>query len=280
MIKIVMCVRNRLAITRKSIEALYRHTKSPFQLHIYDNISTYKVKDHFQYFWKLYEQGNITKVTFNTEASTYNAFSKAVAINSFGHDHEQDPNKDKCDFITMIDNDMIVTPNWDETVKDISFYIDKHNLNNIFITTQYPGGMKKIIDLPNEYKENKIAIGKLGGSGFWNVKTDFFKKVGYLDIKMLIGQNKRHDQLYWRLLDKASGGENYIIGTDKRLVYHLGGLAGSVCNMLTKHKAQKTKPENTRLKELEFKEVDDKIDKMSFDEFYNMVQRETKYHGW
>ena len=95
-----------------------------------------------------------------------------------------------------------------EYIGDINNQIDsktgltrKDILEKEYSISEYKNLLRNIekhnIKLYNEYKENKIAIGKLGGSGFWNVKTDFFKKVGYLDIKMLIGQNKRHDQNSW-----------------------------------------------------------------------------------
>ena len=113
MIKIFISVRNRLAITQKCITAIKRHTKIKHQIYIYDNASNYLLQDHFLYFYNLYKSGQITQVTFTTEQSTFNAFSKASTCNFFGQQHEQDPNKDKYDFLIMIDNDVILAPKWD-----------------------------------------------------------------------------------------------------------------------------------------------------------------------
>ena len=117
MFKVMMTVRNRLAITIKAVEALYKHSSIDFQLYIYDNLTNYKIKEHFEYMWKLYETGLASQVTFNTKKSTFNAFSKAAASNQFGRLHQEDPNKDKYDFLTFMDNDIIVMQDWDLTIK-------------------------------------------------------------------------------------------------------------------------------------------------------------------
>ena len=73
MIKIFLSVRNRLAITKKCIEAIERHTELPYHLYVYNNQTNYKVEEHWRYFQTLYEQGRISQVTFNTNESTWNA---------------------------------------------------------------------------------------------------------------------------------------------------------------------------------------------------------------
>jgi len=276
MIKIAMCVRNRLGITKKAIEALHKHTNGKFQLYIYDNISTYRVKEHFQYFWKLYEQGAITQVVFNTKNSTHNAFSKCSSTNEFGLNHEQDPKKDNYEFLTMIDNDMIVTPGWDDEIRKLWDSVESYKLDHVFVVGQHPGGTKHRFGGPYKSGDTPFHVGKLGGSGFWNVRPNFFRQVGYIDLQQVVGLHKKHDQTYWRLLNKASGGKGYIASLEKKLVFHLGGMVGSVCNNLTKTNI----PEQKKLKIIEFKESDEKIENMDFDEFYNMVKANKGYHRW
>ena len=266
MIKIFLSVRNRLGITVKCIEAIRRHTTSPFQIYVYNNQTNYLVEEHFNYFCKLYQKGVVAQVTFNTDASTFNAFSKASACNMFGLQHEQDPQRDKCSFILMLDNDIILTPGWDVYVKDAWKYVTNKGLSHIKVIGQLPGGIKSKIEHHDIRKELKGIAGVLGGSGLWAVKNNFFRDVGYLDLRLLVGQNKRHDQLYWQLLQKVSPGKPYIMGLDKKLGIHCGKLCGSVCNTLTRNKNKQT-----NLDLIKFEDSDKSIRKVDFDSFYNKI---------
>jgi hypothetical protein len=266
MIKIFLTVRNRFGITVKCLEAIKRHTTTPYQIYVYNNQTNYMIDEHFKFFCKLYSKGLITQLTFNTDDSTFNAFSKASSCNSFGVQHEQDPNKNDYDFLLMIDNDIILTPGWDEHLLTAWKYVKKNKLNNIKVIGQLPGGIKSKLE---EYKINDKMIGRaghLGGSGLWSVRTNFFTDVGLLDLKQLIGQNKRHDQLYWQLLHKSSGGKSYIMGIDKKLGIHCGKLCGSVCNVLTRQKSK-----DKSLDCINFMESDENIRNMSFEEFYQKI---------
>ncbi|MHA1815451.1 MAG: glycosyltransferase family 2 protein, partial [Candidatus Heimdallarchaeaceae archaeon] len=146
MIKIFMTVRNRLEITKKAIEALERHSVLKYQLYVYDNQTNYLIEEHFEYFMRLYSEGKITQVTFNTDASTFNAFSKASSCNAFGLQHNQDPKKDSYDYLVMLDNDIIVVPNWDAKLKRGWEFVTKSKLNNIKVIGQLPGGIKNRTD--------------------------------------------------------------------------------------------------------------------------------------
>lgn len=266
MIKIFLTVRNRLAITMKCIESIRRHTKGPYQIYVYNNQTNYMIGEHFKYFGKLYEKGIVTQVTFNTNESTFNAFSKASACNMFGLQHEHDPKKEETTHLLMIDNDIILTPLWDENVKKAWKYITDHKLHYIKVVGQLPGGIKR---KEVEYKIDNDTIGRagvLGGSGLWCVKSNFFKDVGYLDLRQLQGQHKRHDQLYWESLKKASGGKPYIMGINKKLGIHCGRLCGSVCNTLTRlsHK-------NKSLDCINFADSDKKIMEKDFDTFFKEI---------
>jgi hypothetical protein len=268
MIKIFLTVRNRLGITIKCLEAIKRHTTIPHQIYVYNNQSNYLVEDHFKYFCKLYMKGLITQVTFNTDASTFNAFSKASACNMFGLQHEQDPKKSETDFILMLDNDIILTPDWDQLLLRAWKYVKKNKLNHIKVIGQLPGGIK------HKNEEHRITedlighAGMLGGSGLWSVRSNFFTDVGLLPLNQLVGQNKRHDQLYWQLLQKASGSRHYIMGLDKKLGIHCGSMAGSVCNVLTRNRTTKG---NKKLNLICFEEADNAIKRMDFDTFFEKI---------
>lgn len=269
MIKIFLTVRNRLGITQKCLESIFRHTESPYQIYVYNNQTNHLLPDHFKYMLKLFNKGLLTQVTFNTDNSTFNAFSKATACNMFGLQHEQDPNKNKYDFLLMLDNDIILTPNWDHYLLRAWKYVNKNKLHNIKVIGQLPGGIKK---KDQEHKIVDDLIGKagmLGGSGLWSVRPNFFTDVGYLPLQQLVGQNKRHDQLYWQLLQKSSKSRHYIMGLNKKLGIHCGRMAGSVCNTLTRQKNKKE-----ALKKICFEESDEKIRGMEFKEFFKLISND------
>jgi hypothetical protein len=209
----------------------------------------------------------IAQVTFNSDTSTFNAFSKASACNMFGLQHEQDPKKDDCSFILILDNDIILTPKWDKVIQQGWNYVKQKNLNYIKVIGQLPGGIKSKSE---EHKISQDLIGRagvLGGSGLWTVRSNFFTDVGLLPLNQLVNQNKRHDQLYWQLLAKASPGKHYIMGVNKKLGIHCGKMVGSVCNVLTRQR-----PQNRDLNAINFKKSDDVIRSMDFDTFFENIQ--------
>jgi len=268
MIKIFMTVRNRLAITKKCIAAIQKHSTIPYQLYVYDNQTNYKLDEHFKYFSKLYNKGLVTQVVFNTNASTFNAFSKAASCNMFGLLHQQDPEKNKYSFLLILDNDIILTPKWDQKLAAAWKHVTKNNLNNIKVIGQSPGGVK--------YKKEVVKIndklsgrtGKLGGSGLWSVRPNFFEDVGLLDLSKLVGFDKKHDQHYWRLLERSTGGKPYILALSHKLGIHCGKMSGSVCNILTR---SRSKNDNQKLDLIKFENAENRIDKLKFDEFFKSI---------
>ncbi len=272
MYKIMITVRNRLAITKKCIKAIRLHSKLPHQIYIYDNLTNYKLKDHFDYYHELMTKGHIAQVTMNTATSTFRAFSKAAACNEFGALHEQDPNKDNIMFLVFLDNDIIVTPGWDKALRAAWKEVKNHKHTNVKVIGQRPGGIKNGQKLPHKIAGVDAVIGKLGGSALWCVRNDFFRDVGYLNLKELVNHNKRHDQLYWRKLAQSTNGQRYILGLAKKLGIHCGRVAGSVCNVLSR-KANKGN--------IQFKVQDDNINSMNFDTFYKKIcDRKELHNDW
>ena len=269
MYKIMLTVRNRLGITKKCIRALKLHSKLPHQIYIYDNLTNHNLDEHFKFYNKLMSKGQVAQVTFNTATSTFNAFSKASACNNFGAVHEHDPNKDNIAFLVFLDNDIIVTPGWDKTLKIAWKEVRKYKLNNIKVIGQRPGGIRNGQKLPYQIAGHHAITGKLGGSGLWCVKNDFFRDVGFLDLKELVNHNKRHDQIYWRKLSHAANGDRYIVGLRTKLGIHCGRIAGSVCNALTQN----------RHKDITFEKQNTSIDKMNFDDFYKYIRDKKELHN-
>ena len=275
MIKIFLTVRNRLAITKKCITAIQKHTTIPYQLYIYDNQTNYKIEEHFKYFSGLYKDGLVTQVVFNTNESTFNAFSKAVACNMFGLLHQQDPEKDKCVFLLMLDNDVIVTPGWDQILVSAWKYVKKNKRTDIKVIGQSPGGVKNKKEVITINKKLSGRSGKLGGSGLWSVRSNFFEDVGLLDLRKLVGHNKKHDQDYWLLLNKSTNGKPYILALNRKLGIHCGRMAGSVCNRLTRVKGNMKQ----KLEFIKFEKLEDKIDNVDFDEFFKTIYNNKELVG-
>lgn len=269
MIKIFMTVRNRLAITKKSIEALYTNSKIPFQLYVYNNCTKQRLKEHFEYFYKLYSAELVTQLTFNSEESTFNAFSKAAASNQFGRLHLEDPNKNKYDFLLFLDNDIIVLPGWDSILKSAWDDVNRLKMRDIKVIGQLPGGIRHTKHSPRPIATFNAQIGKLGGSGFWSVRPDFFNDVGFLDLSLLVGLHKKHDQHYWSKMNAATNGREYIMGLKKKLCIHCGKLAGSLCNTLKNggvDNLEKSRPI--------FDKAEKRIENMDFDEFMKLIEND------
>lgn len=266
MFKIFLSIRNRLSITKKALEAIFRHSSIIPEIYIFDNCTNYRIKEHFNYFRELYEEGKICQVTFNTEKSTFDAFSKAVASNQFFLNHLQDPKRDQYDFLLILDNDVIVTPNYDKILSQAWKEITKLKMTNIKVIGQLPGGIKGKELLPQKISGFMAKAGKLGGSGLWSVRPSFPQDVGLLNVQQLVGLDKKHDQLYWRLLDISTDGKPYILGLGTKLGIHCGRWTGSTCNLLTAYRNSPNK-----LEMIKFEEAEKKIDVMTFEEFYQMI---------
>lgn len=273
MYRVMITCRNRLAITTKCITAIRKYSKLQHQIYVYDNLTSHKIHEHFMYFSLLYEKGIISQYTVNTKESTFGAFSKAMSCNQFGLNHEQDPNKDQIDFLVFLDNDcIIVQDGWDQIIKQAWSDVTKHGLKDIKVIGQLPGGIMKKKDLPSPIAGLKAKTGTSGGSGFWTVRSTFFREVGYLDVKPLIGHDKKHDQNYWSKLGKLTNGKDYILGLDKKIVIHTGGMAGSICNTLTRNKKINLK-KGTNVSELiKFDHAEKEIDSMTFEQFIEKIK--------
>lgn len=267
MYKIFLSVRNRLAITKKCIAALQKHSELEHQIYVYDNCTSHEIEQHFLFFSELYKNNLISQVTFNTTDSTFNCFSKAVSSNQFGLNHEMDPYKDRVQFLVFLDNDILVAPGWDTIIANAWDDVKKEkNTYNIKIITQYSGNIKDDTDLIGKmFGGYPARIGVRGGSALWALRNNFFTDVGFLDIRNVYGINKRHDSEYWKLLSKSSGGKPYILGLKTIIGTHCDQYIGSICNILSNRLL------DNKEDMIKFNEAERNIDIMSFDDFYAMV---------
>jgi len=273
MIKVCITVRNRLAITKKCIESLLKFSVYPLSIHIYDNLTNYRFNEHLEYYMNLYTDCLIDKFVINSQQSTFSCFSKAVAFNDFGFNHNQDPDKDKVQFLLLIDNDMLVKPQWDVYVNIIMQRIkDDPQFQNIHIVTQEPGG---VTDKKRSIEINGIKcwFGTHGGSGFWCLRPTFFDDIGFLDLKLVQGINKKHDQNYWKKIGHKIRGNEYSLSIEKPLALHTGPLfSGSVCNELTKNGKDHDG--------IKFENLDKSLEEISFMDFYEKIKDEPRCINW
>jgi len=265
MYKIFLTVRNRLSSTKKCIEAIKRHSKLEYQLYVYDNITNYRIDEHFEYFSKLYKDGDITQITFNTKQSTFGAFSKAVACNMFGLQHQQDPNKYKCDFLVILDNDTCVCENWDDTLLMGWKEIKRRDLNNIKIITNYSSGLIAPRKLNFKINDYEVYVGRYSGSSLWCIRENFFEDIGFLNLERLVNINKKHDQYYWNKLRSSTGCDEYIAGLKTRLSIDFSSMSGSVCSTLSSDLDNKEDI-------IKFERGEEIIDDMNFEEFYSHIK--------
>ena len=129
------------------------------------------------------------------------------------------------------------------------------------------GGIKNSHQTQQKIAGFSAKTGVCGGSGFWCVKNDFYRDVGFLDLNLLTGLNKKHDQMYWNKLYQSTNGKDYILGLDHKLCIHTGSMAGSVCNTATRNKNAKNLNEL-----LKFEESEKAIDEINFDSFYELIK--------
>jgi hypothetical protein len=270
MYKIFLTCRNRLSMTKKAITALEKHSRYPHQIYVYDNLTSYLLMEHFVYWGLLFEKNIISQVTFTSAESTFNAFSKAATNNFFALQHEQDPNKDTYDFLLIMDNDIIVDPDWDDKVMRAWKDIRKRGLSHIKIVTQFGNGMMDSTPLSGGICGKDANVGSKGGSAFWSVRPNFFTEVGMLNLTSLVNLSKKHDQQYWKKLEKIVIGKPYIVGLKENLFTHCGGIAGSICNRLSKNNT--LNPEE-KIKLISFEDQERDIDSMEFDEFYERIKK-------
>ena len=85
----------------------------------------------------------------------------------------------------MMDNDITEGAGCDSKIKMGWNFVRKNNMKNIKVIGQRPGGIKNLTKEKHYIGKEKMVgrIGMLGGSGLWSVQPNFFKDVGFLEVK-------------------------------------------------------------------------------------------------
>jgi len=284
-IRVMISTRERLEYTIKCIQALERFTKNDLEIFLFDDRSKENLAERFQYYKYLVENNKIAHLEILPSDSkiSFNTFGKAVSWNIFGYISSFMFPEQYFDWILLIDNDIIVRKEgWDtkliETWRRINQYKE---LKTIQVVTQAPGGImgeKLEFDLEDGYK---IRVGSAGGSGFWFLKKDYFKNMGLLPLKFLIGKSKGHDQLSWQLHQLRTNSRRYVAGLWDKLALHIGHNR-SICNYLTWGREKKTAPGDKiradRIKEAIEKE-ENKLKQISLDEVIKKYDKR-EYQRW
>ena len=76
-------------------------------------------------------------------------------------------------------------------------------------------------------------------------------------------------------MEKASGGQQYIMGIQTKLGIHTGPATGSVCNRLNKNRSN---PKKATL--IKFEHQEKKIEEMNFEEFMDYIKQRRLASGW
>ena len=266
-----------MAITKKCIEALERFSTLEHHIYVYDNLTTHKLWEHADYFARLLESKVISQVTFNSADSTFNAFSKIVSCNQFGRSHEEDPRKDEYKYLMIMDNDIIVKPGWDIIFKEAWSYVNKSPLlrKHIKIISQLPGGFLQCKRYSRKIASYEAYTCIGGASSFWSIRSNFFRDVGFLDIKESIGQSKFHDFKYREILDRNNKDAKigYGLALDAPMAFHVGGIYGSICDML--HIGN-----GDRIKGAEFKEDERVVSSLTLDDLIDKYANNSLCINW
>jgi hypothetical protein len=168
-------------------------------------------------------------------------------------DREINKSKKELHYFLLIDNDMLVGPNWDKYF--VSAVIPKHpNYSCVFYCVKYPGGIpvgardserrENVHNIfnPDEKFEVAYAYGG-GGSGFWFMGADMISKHRWGIPEVLNTHNKfkKHDTTMWEVINRqfSSNKVRFVSAVippnpeENPLVIHLGPIVGSMCNTLT-----------------------------------------------
>jgi len=277
-LSVLLTTRDRPILTQKCIESIHRTSKlfKEVNIYVFDNLSNPDIK-RLGLFSKLLKEEQIKYYSYDTSASLCDCFGKAIIYNRWinmmemEHDiREVTKTNSLKDYYILIDNDMILGPDWDK------FFITANNEllskePDIHFLVKYPGGLtEKNINKPSSNKYKLITPDNIefeamctswgGGSGFWFMNYEQLCKTKWESKHFYNVYNrfKRHDTVSWcRINDKRLKFTNYVAGikppTDNPLVLHMGGvLECSMCLSLEDKKPmdyKRAKP-NFLIKEL------------------------------
>lgn len=257
----IVC-RDRLTLTAKTINSILQSSSvfSEINISCFDNYSEL-VPERMEFFYNLLKNEKIKYYSYEKAYSTANCFPKVVCFNRWidimNLKYNIEDIDSKKEFYLLIDNDMILMPEWDTYFLSL-FEMENSDrfLKDIHFVCPYPSGIvsKNIdsnnipqspqfrkFDLKNNYNSDKfkfITSNGGGASGFWFMNHKMLNSVkwDYGDIIEVKGRFKRQDKNTWKIIKRKNGNYMHYVGTIEQqsklpLIIHLGGgiTDGSIC---------------------------------------------------
>jgi len=255
-LSVLLTTRDRNILTQKTIESLHVNSSmfDEINIYVFDNLSE-PCLERFKIFSNLLKLGRIKYYSYDTSTSLNDCFGKAVVfrrwIDMMNIEAMIRRNKglgmNLENYYALIDNDILVGPEWDKYFVPANQMIDKKEPQIHFIVKS-PGGVPTGARERAVFYDYKNANGLQckvltanagGGSGFWFMNFKQLQQLKWNDSDLLhtYKQFKRHDTTTWNMIKSKLGGKNYVAAVippeDNPLIIHLGGLGiGSICNNL------------------------------------------------
>lgn len=255
---IMISARDRNNLTLKTIESIRLNSKrfDDIIIYVFDNLSK-DINNRMNIFSKLLEENIIQYYSFDTKCSTTSCFPKSILFQRWLQMIKIDiqiKTIKKLDsnfkhYFALIDNDMILCPDWDRYFIAACDQITKYEPNIKFLV-KFPGGVnqnnskKYRLECKDKYTEaNQFDVfcnNHGGSSGFWFMSYDMLKDLEW-PIELLSDSHlkfKKQDVFTWKFLNEKYPNKNYVAAVGPPndtypLVLHLGLKLGSICNSLS-----------------------------------------------
>lgn len=228
-----------------------------FEISLMDNL-TGRYKSRQEMIDRLFLDEYITYYSQDTKTSTQNCFPKPYlherwrlmvnqTINIRKAEGVFDPDRE---FFVLIDNDMLFGDGWDKYF--ISAFTQVKPIHkDIQFAVKSPGGvvsrareLGSTFKIPNLFSQDEgfdVNVASFGGgSGFWFMNYETFNNINWEPqefVNIFKNHYKKHDTTMWAKLIHRYKGNPYVLGVippdpENPLVLHLGGVTGSLCNVL------------------------------------------------
>jgi len=276
--------RDRTVLTLKCIESIHGTSKlfTDINVYVFDNLSNMDIS-RMNMFSKLLATNQIKHYSYDTSQSTYDCFPKPIIFRRWASmmiDQYELYNKigkepNIKDVYMLLDNDMILGPDWDSYFITALDNILKYSKEIKFIV-KYPGGIPlkfrehaPSFKLTNRYKNNEefevITSNFGGGSGCWVMDIKMLKYLTWSieEISKTLGKFKGHDTATWARIRKEFNDTQYVAAVKPRnldtnpLIIHMG--AGSMCMSLNKNEygtaRSKFSGEESKYRDMSYSEI-------------------------
>lgn len=297
--RLYVCIpcRDRIILTQKCIESLWETTKlfNEIFIYVFDNKSDLD-NDRLSIFQELLKTHKIQYYSYDTEYTLFNCFGKSVVFQRWIdmmliQKEVRDFKKVDPQFMhyyMLVDNDFIFGLNWDSYFITVADKISDYNKDTHFIV-KFPSGIHvdrksmnetNSIILRNNFTNQPFKVyfsSKAGSSGMWFMTSEMLKllKWKYYHFEHTFNSDKKHDTGTWSIIHSEKGKINYvsaIIPPDhERLLIHLGGEIGSLCNKL------QSKQYDDRIK-MQLQKREEEIRNMNVYELFEKYKE--KFHKW